>query len=116
MRSAYDFGVTRAPYACLLFVVGCASPMATLREDNRQLTQTVSELRTARRAQDRKLRDLQHQLDEARANGAGVPTLPVEVVGPSGGAPVAVAASVSPGPAPASGNERVVGVARCGCC
>ena len=86
--------------------------MASLREDNRQLTQTVSELRAARRAQDRKLRDLQHQLDEARANGAGVPTLPVEVVGPAGGTPVAVTATLTP--TSSANGERVVGVAEDG--
>lgn len=62
--------------------------MSALREDNRRLTQTVSELRTDRRAQDRRLADLQHQLDELRAKvvtGAidgSVPVLPVEVAGP----------------------------------
>lgn len=89
--------------------------MATLREDNRQLTQTVSELRSARRAQDRKLRDLQHQLDESRANSAGMPSLPVEVVAPAGGGTVAVTANTAAPPlALANGNERVVGVAEDG--
>jgi tol-pal system protein YbgF len=97
--------VTSARYLCLLLVVGCASPISSLREDNRHLTQTVTELRTDRRAQDRKLRDLQHQLDEARAKATtgasdgSVPVLPVEVAGPAG--------SVA---APAPGAARVVGV------
>jgi tol-pal system protein YbgF len=63
--------------------------MSALREDNRRLTQTVAELRTDRRARDRKLADLQHQLDELRAKIAAsviddsVPVLPVEVAGPA---------------------------------
>ena len=75
--------------------------MTALREDNRRLNQSVNELRTDRRAQDRKLRDLEHQLDLARdkaASGAidGAPVLPVEVAVPSSH----------------DGNgERVVGVA-----
>jgi tol-pal system protein YbgF len=76
--------------------------MSSLREDNRHLTQTVSELRTDRRAQDRKLADLQHQIDALRAKAvtdviASVPVLPVEVAGPSSAAP-------------APGAARVVGV------
>ncbi len=78
--------------------------MSSLREDNRRLTQTVASLRTDRRMQDRKLRDLQHQLDEARAKIAitvldgPVPQLPVEFAGPA------------PGSASSDGG-RVVGVA-----
>jgi tol-pal system protein YbgF len=58
--------------------------MSALREDNRRLTQTVSELRVDRRAQDRKLRDLEHQLAMLNANTvtADIPQLPVEVVTP----------------------------------
>jgi len=102
--SAYDFGVTSARYLCLLFAVGCATPASSLREDNRRLTQSVTELRTDRRAQDRKLRDLQHQLDELRAHGAdgSIPVLPVEVAGPA--SPAASVATASPDAA------RVVGV------
>ena len=101
--SAYDPGVTSARYLCLLLVVGCASPMSSLREDNRHLAQTVTELRADRRAQERKLADLQHQLDALRAKAVAdvigaVPVLPVEVAGPA----VAVAA--------APGAARVVGV------
>jgi tol-pal system protein YbgF len=79
--------------------------MASLRDDNRNLTQTVSELRADRRVQDRKLRDLQHQVDQLRAATAAsaeraVPVLPVEVAGP--------AVAASPPPADAA---RVVGIA-----
>jgi tol-pal system protein YbgF len=92
--SAYDFGVTSARCLCLLFVVGCATPMSSLREDNRRLTRTVTELRTDRRAQDRKLADLRHQLDELRAKAvtdfiSSVPVLPVEIAGPAGAAAAA---------------------------
>ena len=74
--------------------------MTALREDNRRLNQSVSELRTDRRTQDRKLRDLQHELDEARARVAtstidGAPALPVVVASP----------------APTPSGERVVGIA-----
>jgi tol-pal system protein YbgF len=74
--------------------------MTSLREDNRRLNQSVTELRNDRRAQDRKLRDLEHQLDLARAKVAtaaidNVPALPVVVATPA----------VSPS------GERVVGVA-----
>lgn len=82
---------------------GCASPMATLRDDNKRLNSNVSELRAERRAQDRKLRDLERQLDLARAKTTtaaldAVPNLPVEVATPS-----AAGAQVQGGP-------RVVGV------
>jgi len=83
--------------------------MASLREDNRRLAQTVTELRADRRIQDRKLADLHHQLDELRAKAAtgglaggldgSVPILPVEVARPAG----------APAPA-APGAARVVGV------
>ena len=79
--------------------------MSSLREDNRRLTQTVTELRADRRIQGRKLADLHHQLDELRAKAAtggidgSVPMLPVEVARPVG----------SPVPA-APGAPRVVGV------
>ena len=80
--------------------------MSSLREDNRRLTQTVSELRGDRRAQDRKLRDLEHQIDELRVKTSGiaaVPVLPVEVA-----TPPAAQAAVAPG------APRVVGVAEDG--
>jgi len=79
--------------------------MSSLREDNRRLTKTVTELRADRRVQDRKLRDLQHQLDESHAKLAAtvldgpMPALPVEIAGPTAAA------------TPAPGSARVVGVA-----
>lgn len=106
VRSAYDFGVTSARCLCLLLVVGCATPMSSLREDNRRLTETVTQLRTDRRAQERRLRDLQHQLDDLRARIAtsvidgAMPPLPVEVAGPP--------------PSSAPETSRVVGVAEDG--
>jgi tol-pal system protein YbgF len=102
--SAYDREVIIARTFCLLLVVGCATPMSSLREDNRRLTETVMELRTDRRVQERRLADLQHQLDEARGKaasavlGGAMPVLPVEVAGPAGAA------------APAADAARVVGV------
>jgi tol-pal system protein YbgF len=97
--------VTSPRYVCLLFAVGCASPMSALREDNQHLTQTVAQLRTERRVQDRRLRDLQHQLDEAHGAAAmAVPALPVEVAAPIG------APASAPAPGTATSGERVVGV------
>ena len=74
----------------LLLVIGCASPMSAMRDDNRRLNTTVSELRADRRSQDRKLRDLQHQLDALRATQvsavmAALPPLPVEIAAPPAG-------------------------------
>ena len=76
----------------LLLVIGCASPMSAMRDDNRRLNTTVSELRADRRSQDRKLRDLQHQLDKLRATQvsavmASLPPLPVEFAAPPVGSP-----------------------------
>ena len=76
--------------------------MTSLREDNRRLNQSVTELRSDRRAQDRKLRDLQHELDLSRAKAAtasieAAPPLPVVIAVPTG--------------AQAPSGERVVGVA-----
>ena len=73
---------------CALLLIGCATPMSALRDDNRRLTQNVTELRADRRAQDRKLRDLQHQLDQLRSERMapaldGAPSLPVEVAAPA---------------------------------
>lgn len=66
--------------------VGCASPVKALREDNQRLSRTVVELRAERRAQDRKIRDLEHQIAKLKAasvaSEAVPPTLPVEVVAP----------------------------------
>jgi tol-pal system protein YbgF len=86
-RQGYDFvAVTTTRWIWVLVAsAGCATPMSALREDNRRLTQTVAELRADRRAQDRKLRDLEHELviarEKAETDGA-VPQLPVEVVAP----------------------------------
>lgn len=65
--------------------VGCASPVKSLREDNQRLAQSVVDLRAERRAQDRKIRDLEHQIAKLKAANMSVeapPTLPVEVVAP----------------------------------
>jgi tol-pal system protein YbgF len=99
----YDFGSVRTAFA-LVLVVGCASPMSAIKDDNRRLSQTVSELRADRRAQERRMRDLQRQLDLVRAQVA---------TGAAAGAPpdlrVEVAAPPPP-PAPSAGSPRVVGV------
>ncbi len=97
----------------LLLVVGCASPLAAVTEDNRRLAQTVAELRAERRAQERRLRDLQRQLDLARAQlvtrsaDGAVPELRVEVVAPAPAPGAAPASAPPPGPE----APRVVGVA-----
>jgi tol-pal system protein YbgF len=88
----------------LFLLVGCASRSTAMREDNRRLNDSVSELRAERRAQERKVRDLQHQLDKLRAERiesavGSLPQLPVEVVAP----PTATAHDISDG-------SRVVGV------
>ena len=62
--------------------------MSSLREDNHRLAQTVSDLRDSRRTDERKMRDLEHQLDELRAKQVSqavveVPSLPVEVAQPT---------------------------------
>lgn len=90
--------ITRHVFWVALASVGCASPVKALREDNRKLTMQVADLRADRRIQDRKLRDLEHQLAEAKVKAASiepVPQLPVEVIAP---------------PAYAEG-QRVVGIA-----
>jgi tol-pal system protein YbgF len=86
-----------------LVLVGCASPMSDLRKDNRRLTGEVAELRADRRALDRKIKDLEHQIALARDGKLDpvVPQLPVEVVAPP---PVAVTAPIPDG-------GRLVGVA-----
>jgi tol-pal system protein YbgF len=80
--------------------------MSALRADNHRLSQEVAELRADHRAQDRKIRDLQHELALAKENALAepgpVPTLPVEVVAPTNGA------SASNG---LTDGQRVVGVA-----
>ncbi|HTR52569.1 MAG TPA: tol-pal system protein YbgF [Kofleriaceae bacterium] len=63
----------------------CGSPMTALRTENNHLEQQVAELRADRRAKDRKLADLEHQLALAKDKAAAVdvpPSLPVEVVAP----------------------------------
>lgn len=77
--------ITRHLFWIALASVGCASPVKTLREDNRRLSKSVTELRADRRVQDRKIRDLEHQLAKVKAANAmiePVPSLPVEVVAP----------------------------------
>ncbi len=88
----------------LLLPAGCASSLSAARDDNHRLTQSVNDLRADKRAQERKMRDLQRQLDLLRekevvaAVGADVPQLPVEVATPSNLAP----------------GQRVVGIAEDG--
>lgn len=94
----------------LLLLIGCSTPMSALRDDNRRLNQTVTELRTDRRSQDRKLRDLQHQLDKLRADKvtavmASMPPLPVEVAAPASGGLGVVTPAV-----PGSEAPRIVAV------
>src|SRR5678815_5529471 len=84
-QSAYDFGavtITRHVFWIALVSAGCASRMSSLREDNRRLSQSVTELRADRRSQDRKIRDLEQQLamiKEKQVSAEPVPVLPVEV-------------------------------------
>jgi tol-pal system protein YbgF len=61
--------------------------MTALREDNRRLSLSVAEMRAERRAQDRKIRDLEMQLaiekkDGKRDSAEPLPQLPIEVVAP----------------------------------
>lgn len=59
--------------------------MSALREDNRRLTQSVAQLRAERRVNDRKIRDLEHEvalLKSKNITSEPVPVLPVEVVAP----------------------------------
>lgn len=60
--------------------------MKSLREDNRRLNQSVAEMRAERRAQDRKIRDLEMQLAMMKKDGKHasepLPQLPIEVVAP----------------------------------
>jgi tol-pal system protein YbgF len=77
--------ISRHVFWFALASVGCASPVKALRQDNRKLSQQVAELRADRRVQDRKLRDLEHQIAEVKAASTQIemlPTLPVEVVAP----------------------------------
>jgi tol-pal system protein YbgF len=100
-RTSYDhFAVTTRIACCLLLAGACATPMSSLRADNRRLTQNVDELRADRRAQDRKIKDLEHQLAIAKSSQTApdVPQLPVEVMAPAHAA------------ASAPGDPRVVAV------
>jgi tol-pal system protein YbgF len=59
--------------------------MKSLREDNKRLSQDVAEMRAERRAQERKIRDLEVQLALEKTKKHDiepVPQLPVEVVAP----------------------------------
>jgi tol-pal system protein YbgF len=63
--------------------------MSAMRQDNRRLNQSVAEMRAERRAQDRKIQDLENQLamlkEDKHASSPSVdpmPVLPVEVVAP----------------------------------
>ncbi len=101
-------------WSCWLsLVVGCASPLTAVREDNKRLTQTVTGLRADRRAQDRKVRDLQRQLDSLRAQvvtsvvDGSMPSLPVEVAAPASSASSSGTAASSP----LAHGARVVGIA-----
>ena len=87
--AAYDFGdvnITRHVIWVVLASVGCATPMKSLREDNRRLNQSVAEMRAERRAQDRKIRDLEMQLAMMKKDGKRqsdpLPQLPIEVLAP----------------------------------
>ncbi|MFT3699076.1 MAG: tol-pal system protein YbgF [Kofleriaceae bacterium] len=74
--------------------------MSELRADNRRLNKDVGELRADRRVQDRKIKDLEHQLalaKTAQGMSSDVPVLPVEVMAP-------------PKPPAQPGEARVVGV------
>ena len=81
------FAVTNR-IACYVFLAGtswgCASPMSAMRADNRRLNTDVSELRADRRAQDRKIKDLENQLALSKENQpiSDMPKLPVEVISP----------------------------------
>ncbi|HEY5952396.1 MAG TPA: tol-pal system protein YbgF, partial [Kofleriaceae bacterium] len=77
--------ITRHVFWVALASIGCASPVKALRDDNHKLTLQVAELRADRRIQDRKLKDLEHQLAQIKAASVtmdALPTLPVEVVAP----------------------------------
>lgn len=75
--------------------------MTALREDNKRLSQNVAEMRAERRAQDRRIRDLEHQLALQKTKtqrAEPLPQLPVEVIAPP----------------PSAGAPRVVGIAEDG--
>jgi tol-pal system protein YbgF len=101
--------------AAFATAAGCASPLTQLRDENHRLHQTVDQLRDDKREDERKVGDLEHQLDELRAkvitstfDGSMPPHLAVEVVDPphARAAPAAqVAAAVTPN------GGRVVAIA-----
>ncbi len=77
-----------ALWVVLASVGACASPMRAMRADNQRLSQSVAEMRAERRAQDRKIRDLELELamiKEKTPKVDAVPQLPVEVVAPPAG-------------------------------
>ena len=77
--------ITRHVLWVALASVGCASPAKALRADNHQLSRSVSDLRADRRAQQRKIRDLELQIAQLKIDAQTpepVPQLPVEVVAP----------------------------------
>ena len=82
--------------------------MAEMRTENQQLTQQLDAARADHRAQDEKIRDLEHQLalaKETTVQETPVPQLPVEVVAPASAAAQAQAqAALPPG-------DRIVGTA-----
>jgi tol-pal system protein YbgF len=99
----YDFGAVNPRHlAWLSLVFGCATPASAIRNDNKRLNETVVELREQRRAQARKLDDLEHQLDQLRSKAVSsvvdMPSLPVEVATP-------------PATAVPDTGQRVVGIA-----
>jgi tol-pal system protein YbgF len=85
----------------MVLLVGCTTPMSAMRADNKALNQTVEELRDDKRAQDRKLKDLQHQLDKLRADKVtalvgSMPPLREEIAGPAGAPPPMTSADGGP--------------------
>src|SRR5262249_28448634 len=106
----YDFGAVNPRHlAWLSLLLGCATRTSAIRNDNKRLNETVVELRAQKRAQDRKLDDMQHQLDQMRSKQVSavvdMPSLPVEVAAPPpGAAPPVERTDINP-------NQRVVGIA-----
>jgi tol-pal system protein YbgF len=76
---------SHALWVVLASVGACATPMHAMRADNQRLSQSVAEMRAERRAQERKIRDLELELamlKEKTPKTEVVPQLPVEVVAP----------------------------------
>jgi tol-pal system protein YbgF len=81
--------------------------MTTMRAENHRLSEQIVELRADHRAQDRKIRDLEHQLAMSleKVGVTDMPPLPVEVVTPpTSSGPTASRVQLE-------GDARVVGVA-----